>query len=219
MTQGPKPALVLPAHEAWSAVRDFHVRNHQQVGDRNSPTLNVDRKVLLLRARLILEELGETAQALHEDKELEFIDGLCDLSYVVLGTAVTCGVLLPDFFGSHAPLENLQVHGGYLARGSADFRLLTLAVLTQATGRVVGHFVREPQLMAFSADIKELQYQVCKLAAGYGIPFKACFLEVHRANMSKNVSGRPADGEKYSGAVDPKGPGYEPANLKALLYA
>lgn len=79
----------------------------------------------LLRAKLIMEEAVETCAALGFDAEavltgdlpedehlffkpgvfdiLEFIDGLCDLTYVVMGGAVNAGVnLQPHFDEVHA---------------------------------------------------------------------------------------------------------------------
>src|SRR3990167_2230996 len=59
----PPPAPILLEHDAWSR-----------------------------RIRLILEELAETARA-HALMDLEgFADGLVDLSWVVLGTAVEAGL-------------------------------------------------------------------------------------------------------------------------------
>lgn len=51
-----------------------------------------------LRARLMLEELGETLQGMLRGDPVETADGLADLCYVVIGTAVAYGIPLPGVF-------------------------------------------------------------------------------------------------------------------------
>lgn len=48
--------------------------------------------VQVLRLRLMMEELGELATAMHEKDLPEVADGLCDLLYVTVGTAVEYGL-------------------------------------------------------------------------------------------------------------------------------
>lgn len=56
--------------------------------------------IKVLRLRLMMEELGEVAQAMHENNLIEVADGLCDLLYVVVGTAVEYGMgpILDEMF-------------------------------------------------------------------------------------------------------------------------
>jgi len=56
-------------------------------GSFNNRLGDKDRR--FLRAHLLLEELGETLQAMAHGDELKMLDGLCDLLYVLFGTAVT----------------------------------------------------------------------------------------------------------------------------------
>lgn len=51
-----------------------------------------------LRVRLLEEECAETVEAIEAGDLVKAIDGLCDLIYVALGTAVTFGIPLADFF-------------------------------------------------------------------------------------------------------------------------
>jgi predicted HAD superfamily Cof-like phosphohydrolase len=51
-----------------------------------------DPKVIILRLRLMIEELAELTIAMHANNELEIADGLCDLLYVTVGTAVAYGL-------------------------------------------------------------------------------------------------------------------------------
>jgi predicted HAD superfamily Cof-like phosphohydrolase len=73
-------------------VRQFHEALGVPVGDR--PAVR-DAE---LRARLLLEEAGETVAALESGDLVGVIDGLCDVIYIALGTAVSCGVELEPFF-------------------------------------------------------------------------------------------------------------------------
>lgn len=52
----------------------------------------------VLRAKLMVSELGETIKALYERDQVALADGLADLTYVVEGTAVTFTVPLQAVF-------------------------------------------------------------------------------------------------------------------------
>lgn len=105
-------------------VREFHVAMDQPAPDR----LDLEGVRLRLRAQLIAEEALETIHALGfalvgvEDGKpelvqvsrpnwLEIVDGLCDLAYVTLGTAVEAGFRLEPFFGE-VHRSNLTKVGG-----------------------------------------------------------------------------------------------------------
>ena len=70
-------------------VQDFHVRYGCLTNFK--PTLP-DTKVLLLRARLIVEEAAEFMAAASNDNMVEMADALADLLYVTYGTAVVMGI-------------------------------------------------------------------------------------------------------------------------------
>ena len=53
---------------------------------------------LLRRVHLMLEELAETIEGMRRCDELQVLDGLADLLYVAIGTAVTYGLPLEDAF-------------------------------------------------------------------------------------------------------------------------
>ncbi len=52
----------------------------------------------LYRTHLLVEELGEALIALAEGDEVAFLDGLCDLLYVTLGTGVAMDLPLHEGF-------------------------------------------------------------------------------------------------------------------------
>ena len=64
-----------------------------------------------MRASLIREEAIETLDAIEAGDMVESLDGLCDLIYVCLGTAVAWGIDLEPFFDEvHA--SNIAKQGG-----------------------------------------------------------------------------------------------------------
>lgn len=65
-----------------------------------APTGDPDPKVTILRLRLMMEELGELACAIHAKDLTKIADGICDLLYVTVGTAVAHGLgpLLEELF-------------------------------------------------------------------------------------------------------------------------
>lgn len=102
------------ANPFQEAVEDFHNATNQAAG------LDTPEK-RLLRAKLIMEEAVETVAALgydveaefvgdlpedihffhrpgHEFELLDFIDGLCDLTYVTMGGAVNLGIDIKRHF-------------------------------------------------------------------------------------------------------------------------
>ncbi len=89
-------------------VKLFHLKASQVVNDK--PT-EIDKETRILRLRLINEELCELAEAFgYEPVDDSFVwhdtpfdlvevaDALGDLLYVVLGTAVSCGIDLEPIF-------------------------------------------------------------------------------------------------------------------------
>lgn len=75
-----------PWHEL---VQEFLVARGDKIPDDMSQELLEAIKVL--RLRLMLEELSELTIALHESDRIGSLDAICDLMYVVLGTAVAMG--------------------------------------------------------------------------------------------------------------------------------
>lgn len=54
--------------------------------------------VRLMRAWLMVEELGEVLDALFKQDDVELMDGLADLMYVVIGTAIQFDLPLAEAF-------------------------------------------------------------------------------------------------------------------------
>lgn len=67
-----------------------------------------------LRWSLLREECGETGMALNKRDLPGIADGLCDLIYVALGTAVACGIDLAPIFE--------EVHRANMAKTGGGMR-------------------------------------------------------------------------------------------------
>lgn len=70
-------------------VLDFNIKNGY-----NPPLVpgKIKPEIKALRLRLMMEELGELACAIHSDDLVEVADGITDLIYVAIGTAIDCGL-------------------------------------------------------------------------------------------------------------------------------
>jgi predicted HAD superfamily Cof-like phosphohydrolase len=75
-------------------VKRFHEKFGQPV--LSQPTISEDR--LDLRVRLMREELQETVKAMWDEDMVEIADGLADLLYVTIGTALEYGIDLDPIF-------------------------------------------------------------------------------------------------------------------------
>lgn len=76
-------------------VADFMTRFGQTV--RHKPSLPTASEQSL-RVQLIAEELRELQEAFDKEDIVQVADALGDLLYVVLGTAVSCGITLAPIF-------------------------------------------------------------------------------------------------------------------------
>lgn len=65
-----------------------------------------------LRRKLMLEELDETVKAMHEGDLPEVADGLADLIYVAIGTAISYGIDLREVW-SEVHRTNMAKVGGH----------------------------------------------------------------------------------------------------------
>jgi hypothetical protein len=190
-------------YTAYEAVRQFHLVNEQLINQK--PNVDVDQRVRLLRIRLALEELGETSVALHEKKLELFADGLCDLLYVIVGTAVSYGYIVPDLWPAGCKKAVLS--------DDATFNVVLLGKLGWSVG-VMCNAIMNNEIGDLGNCIENVMREIMVCAQWHEIDLEKCFIEVHRANMSKKLGGA-KDGLKY-GTANAK-EGYIPANLGPIL--
>lgn len=82
---------------------------HEKFGVNVGATPAIRRA--LLRAELIREEAAETVAAIERGDLVEAIDGMCDVLYVVFGTAVEFGIDLQPFFDEVHRTNMMKVGG------------------------------------------------------------------------------------------------------------
>lgn len=90
-------------------VENFHLLFEEL---SRSPRLLTDSE-WTFRMKLILEELSETAEAMARRDLFGFTDGLADLVYVILGTAVKAGIPF-DAIWQEVHAANMRKGGGGL---------------------------------------------------------------------------------------------------------
>lgn len=85
---------MIQTHE--DMVRAFMVKNFQ--ASNSVPMAVIPDHVKVLRLRLMMEELGELAEAIHTGDLVQIADGLADLEYVTVGTAIAFGIPHEEVF-------------------------------------------------------------------------------------------------------------------------
>lgn len=102
------------------AVEEFHQKFRLPV--LMTPTVQSPGE-LLFRSRLILEESTEFLTAASRRDLVEMVDALCDILYVVYGTAVVLGVDLQPIFHmihqSNMTKEGVKERGGKVMKGDS----------------------------------------------------------------------------------------------------
>lgn len=113
-------------------VLEFHRALTHKVGAR--PEIND----AALRVKLLREECEETCAAFERGDLVEAMDGVCDLIYVALGAAVTCGVDLEPLFDEVHRTNMAKVGGPVRQDGKrlkpADWQPPRIAELLVAQG-------------------------------------------------------------------------------------
>ena len=71
-------------------VADFHLKH--DIPARIYFEHKIPAEEVVLRLRLMMEELGELASAMHAQDPVGIADGLADLLYVTIGTCVSYGL-------------------------------------------------------------------------------------------------------------------------------
>lgn len=191
----------------FESVRQFTQQNEQLW--MTTPTLIADPNVKLLRMRLIMEELGELASAIHEGNLILTADGFCDLLYVVAGTGVSMGIPIVDPFVTPDSPEDAKLHNSRMS-------YLILGQLISAADKLF-QSISQDNLLDINIYLQSFAEIIGYAASKFGIDFKECFYEVHRSNMTKTLGGA-KDGKKYGADKSTvKGKTYSPPDLVSIL--
>ena len=170
-----------------------------------TPARPVDRGTAIegIRTQLILEELRETHAAMLAGDLVEAADGLADLAYVVVGTAVAYGLPITDAYRMSVCRRSPDAtDASALARNALPH--LMMAVDAMAYG----------DLVILEAALEALNRIIAESAALIGIPFREVFAEIQRSNMTKS-QGKDIGPAKYPPGG--KGPAYRSPNIADIL--
>ena len=170
-----------------------------------TPSEPVDRGAAIegIRTQLMLEELYETHAAMLAGDLVEATDGLADLAYVVVGTAVAYGLPIADAYKMSVCRRSPDAtDASALARNALPH--LMMAVGAMARG----------DLLILEAALEALNRTVAESAASIGIPFREVFAEIQRSNMTKS-QGKDIGAAKYPPGG--KGPDYRPPKIAEIL--
>jgi predicted HAD superfamily Cof-like phosphohydrolase len=177
----------------------------QHIGSE-TPTKPVDRGTAIegIRTQLMLEEFRETHAAMLASDLVEVADGLADLAYVVVGTAVAYGLPIADAF--KPPVGKLRIPDATDASALARNALPHLMMAVDAMAR--------GDLLILEAALEALNRTVAESAASIGILLREVFAEVQRSNLTKS-QGRDIGPAKYPPGG--KGPNYQPPSITGIL--
>jgi predicted HAD superfamily Cof-like phosphohydrolase len=178
-------------------VLEFHKKNghvHPGVPFPQPPEIG------LLRARLIVEELGEFCEAVQKKDIVQVADALADLLYVVYGTAIAYGLSIET-----PVMPRVQGNPGLMVNGQMLSRLLELNVRVASVVASI-HQVKangESELGYLQMRLMLLSIHAVIIAGDCGIPIGLVFAEVHRSNMTKEPLDKHSKGGKGAGYVSP----------------
>jgi predicted HAD superfamily Cof-like phosphohydrolase len=159
-------------------IRDFMVMVAQDAP--NEPLNELEDKIVQLREKLVTEESLETIHALSAKvvDRAELADGLCDMIYVFVGTAIAYGVCIHTL----RPIQEDE----HNFRGQKAITCIQLIckVLSELVAELRGNGSRSCGLAVSSAVSVFMAY--CRsIAIEFDIPLATCFMEVHNSNMAK----------------------------------
>lgn len=180
------------SNDGYNKVRDFHLKQGQPCFNGHGV---MPDEIYLLRACLLLEELGELAVGVQKRDPVLIADAVTDLLYVTLGTAVSLTGPVPDCWGLRVAEQR-----PYLEALNETTRLVNQVVYCLAKTRPVDTLKQA------------LISLMINLSVSFHLPLKELFYEIHAANMTKDVVDL-TGGKK--GAV--KGPGYVAPDVRRVL--
>ena len=162
-------------------VREFHETFRAAVATEPSIETGFEE----LRAKLIIEEAAETLLAIMSSDEVEFVDGLGDLDYVIEGAAITFGVDLQESFdyafSIYKDMKYVELIGH-----------LVLGVRHLVQDLTAENYVYSNRLAYVQSGLTTLKAIVWAIARSGAIPLEKIIEIIHESNMSKlDADGHP----------------------------
>lgn len=182
-------------------VRAFHERFRCNIGDPADPKIFNGP----FRSAFIREEAGETLDALRDEDAEGMIDGLCDLLYVTIGSAIEFGIDLSIFSFVHrvfpSPCADLIIRKAYWSD-----------VLKKISDGAAEAIDSNAAIVDVTAHLVVLIFVINSVVNAWGLDIRPFWDEVQRANMSKVPSGS-------INVKTIKPPGWTPPNHAPILAA
>lgn len=176
---------------------------------------DVDRQNL--RLSLIKEEARELTDAIKDNDIVEVVDALADLRYVVLGSAIECGLDREDIKPALPKIILNKLQTKPIIPDEEVLNILGVDLYIGIRG-LEYHFKID--------DLSGVKLNLCFLmdsiqnyvyACGLQDKFEDCHDEVQRSNMSKlDENGKPIYRESDGKVL--KGPNFSPPNLRKILF-
>lgn len=172
-------------------VHDFHVGIGGQKADAK------------LRISLIQEEANEFFEAVEEENIVSAIDAICDLLYVIYGTAdvynVSISQRLQGDLSSGDPEWDLVRKDLTYFKKTLEWTLMTIETSDSPESKI-----------GLRIELDRLNSEVWEMANNLRVKIEPFFLEVHRTNMHKLTGPKREDGKQL------KPPGWKPPRISAL---
>jgi predicted HAD superfamily Cof-like phosphohydrolase len=166
------------SHHYVRSVAEFHAKHDAPIGCAVKTANLWGQDAGILRASLIYEEAGEILLAIHDKDELELVDGLGDLLYVMAGAYVA---LYGSIYEHEVDLA-LGRFGGIQADplwspNSINVIRNNVALCVETANKL--HIDPSERVLAQGIWAGERVLAVC------GYDPKAVFDEIHKSNMTK----------------------------------
>ena len=149
-------------------VKEFMQTSNQYIS-RHIRIAKNNRPLIKLRNSLLLEEINELITAINEKNEVEALDALCDIEYIILGTALTYGCTKTDL--KHSFVYNKHTNTNNMLLLAKD---LNNVLENEQCGSVINKII--DFLNCLNSITCNLDYQEVVQEA---------FNRVHISNMSK----------------------------------
>lgn len=176
-------------------VHDFHVGIGGQKADAG------------LRISLIKEEAEELMDAVDDEDVIAAIDAVCDLLYVIYGTA--------DVYGTKVRTPETMPHTlttRFENKSWSNIRngMLVFKKALDTALKTIEVFDEFKALGKLHHTLTALVYQTLEISDDLGIDVVPFFLEVHRTNMHKLTGPKREDGKQL------KPEGWKPPRIRAM---
>lgn len=176
----------------YQKVQEFHdAFGHPNPNDVQRNIFDENPALIQSRISLILEELNETKEAYANHDAVEFIDGLCDMLYVIYGMGIVCG--LHNEPVNRLPTVQLidrtinQLLSRNIIKNDDQYVVIRLCGIERSF-EIMLDSVKRKDINCLDSDLAVMASQLNNIGKYLNIPLNQAFDIVHQSNMSKLCS-------------------------------